>query len=468
MTQLSNQPTEPGFYQATRERQRGLKTGRIAPREGRVSAWEETLQIHNLAPMHPSQVGSDNRGFDKNQGQLFDPETVVPRDKRSDEAIARGLGAPTGEIHAARDKQNPVLGAKPGFMPGLTTKQKVTAIRGMGQAMGTDTPMRDMMARRESLRSQSTGSKPDWYMGTDAEGNYDSSAMGKAPEKIQESAARVPGATSSGHIRTVAMTSPQMAWHSTGTTDDPQAHQTDRMSSSPGTFPNIVVAEDVARTANTAYRQDKNVSQAIEDRTFVSKDDRIAEVAGNKSMVEHPSALGSTPDSRQKAASNYLREVEGPKDSVPFPVQSKKSQKTANFDSSLNLSHKNKAVQRIAAQSWTADRHDVLGATGLDADSNEFKRVGMYELVATTGRRTAIKNRELPPNEQAIEWEAQRASKGLGKGNQMFVAGTGTDGSAPVIRPELVNAPTKSPAPKSRSMRRGGFRDTASDLGLDF
>jgi hypothetical protein len=134
----------------------------------------------------------------------------------------------------------------------------------------------------------------------------------------------------------------------------------------------------------------------------------------------------------------------------PYSIQDVKSQKAANFDASLNLSHPNTAVQRIAAQSYTVDRHDAA-SVGIDAESNEFKRRGTYEAVAMTGRRAALKNRELPPNEQASEWETHRAKKGLGAGNQMLTAGTTN------VRPDLTDGTQPRISSRNLQRRAGGI-----------
>lgn len=449
----------PGYYQTDKQygavggpKLTGRKTGRVAPRDHiRQPAWEDTLQRHDLLPKHASQVGS-NSSFDANQGQLFDPQTVAPRDARSDRDIARSAGGPTGEIHAAKSKQDPVLGATPGFMPGLTSKQKVKAIEAVGEGRAATGASRGGAPFAEIMedRMAAGGKKADWYMGSDASGHR-RDLPGEANKQVAAAAART-GSSYSNMARAVAMTSPQMGWKSEGTTDDPAAGQTDRMGSSAGTHPNLAVAEDVVRTTSRAMRRGSNVEEDLSARQFVSRDDRAAEMVRPSSfMVEHPSALGGTTHGRMKAGENRVREMQNPNAPMPaYPIQDIKSQKAANFDASLNLAHTEKAVQRIAATAYTVDRHDAA-LVGMDAESNEFKRRGVYEAVAMTGRRAALKRRELPPNEQASEWESHRAAKGLGQGNQFFTAGS----NPPVPRPDIRDAAVK-PAGSRNLKRRGG------------
>lgn len=455
MTRFSEQQLTPGFYQSEAQfgavggaRLRGRKSGREAPRDHvRQPAWEETLQKHDLLPMHENQVGS-NASFNRDQGQLFDTQAVTPRDSRSDIDIAKSRGAVTGEITAATSKrQNPELGARPGFMPGLTKKQKVDAIHNIGEARVASgasrggAPFKEIMEDRQAAFNKGSEAKAPWYMGTDDTGHFRRDIQGEAATKIQESAARV-GAGSSEHIRTTAMTSPQMAWKSEGSTNDAMTTVADRGAATAGMYPNIAVAEQVAGTARGT---------------------RPTGDSASRFTVHEPESLGGTPDARAKAAEHVTKAASRstPK-SEPYPVQDIKSQKAPNFEASLNLSHIDPAVQRIAAQSYTVDRHDASGV-GIDVEGKQFKRRGSYEAVAMTGRRAALKNRELPPNEQAIEWEARREDKSLGKGNQMFVAGTGKDGGTPVVRPDL--RPIAKP-PTSRTSRRN--RSIADDLGLDF
>lgn len=483
-TEFSQAAVEPGFYQSAPqhgavggERLRGRKSGRVAPRDHvRQPAWEDTLQRHDLLPMNDNQVGS-NRDYDPNQGQLFDTQSVTPRDTRSDVEIAKSRGAVTGEITAASTKkQDPLLGATPGFMPGLDKKQKIEAIknmesarvatgadRGSGhwKALGRDkpwegstsnaAPFKEMMEDRAAAFAKGSESKAPWYMGTDETGHFRRDIQGDAARKIQESAARV-GAGSSEHIRTTAMTSPQMAWKSEGSTRDPMTTVADRGAATAGMYPNIAVAEQVAGGVRGAKPWD---GESTYEREGVER--------SIPRQVHHPDALGGTPDGRAKAAGHVARAASRDvPQSEPYPIQDIKNQKAPNFEASLNLSHIDPAIQRIAAQSFTIDRHDASGV-GIDAESKEFKRRGSYEAVAMTGRRAALKNRELPPNEQAIEWEARREDKGLGKGNQMFVAGTGLGNGTPVVRPELIDNPAGVKPPTSRGMRRGRRYDPASD-----
>jgi hypothetical protein len=453
----------PGYYQTDKQhgavggpRLTGRKSGRTAPRDHIMQpAWEDTLQRHDLLPKHDSQVGP-NKSFDANQGQLFDPQVVAPRDTRSDVEIARSVGAPTGGIEAASSKQNPIPGATPGFMPGLNTKQKIAAIHNVGEGRAATGASRGGAPFAEIMedRAKASGRSANWYMGTDSSGRHQRDLPGEANRQISGAAART-GSSYSNMARAVAATSPQMGWKSEGTTDDPMAGQTDRMGSSAGMHPNLAVAEDVVRTATRSVRRGSNVVEDQHARAATPVDDRKAEASRSRFMVEHPAALGGTTDGRVKAAKNREREMRNPGSPMPdYPIQGVTSQKAANFDLSLNLAHSNKAVQRIAATSWTVDRHDAeiagMNGSGKGPGNNEFQRRGTYEAVAMTGRRAALKNRELPPNEQASQWESRRAQKGLGQGNQMFQAGGTT-----VPRPELAwNAPLTGKS-SSRNIRRG-------------
>jgi hypothetical protein len=472
--------TTPGYYQTDPQhgavggpRLVGRKTGRVAPRDHIMQpAWEDTLQRHDLLPKHDSQVGP-NSSFNPNQGQLFDPQVVAPRDTRSDREIARSLGAPTGEVLSNSGVQNPRLGAEPGFMPGLTTKQKIKAIENVGEARDVTgasrggSPFAEMMEDRASH----TGKRAAWYMGTDETGEHNRNVQGEAAKQIHQAAGRT-GVSSSTMARAVAATSPQMGWKSEGRTDDPTAHTNERSAPTAGVHPNLAVAEDVVRTAkkHVAGGSQGDLYKKVDDRgKDMPVEDRDTEIAagsvkytsrvnGRSRMIPtqevHPAALGGTTPGRHKAADVTVHELtKETSDIGPYPIQDIKSQKAANFDASLNLSHENKAVQRIASQSYTVDRHDG-NSVGIDVESNQFKRRGTYEAVAMTGRRAALKNRQLPPNEQAMEWESHRASKGLGGGNQLFSAGT------TVIRPELrPSEPSSGSRPGSRNMlRRDGSR----------
>jgi len=89
----------------------------------------------------------------------------------------------------------------------------------------------------------------------------------------------------------------------------------------------------------------------------------------------------------------------------PIKVKEIQSQKVPNFDQSLLLAHPSQAVRKQAAMSYTVDTHDVR-STGKHEDF--IKTPGGMALTRMTGRRTALKNRDLPPMGQSRVWEGQR------------------------------------------------------------
>ena len=459
----TNPRLQPGYFQSDKSgsvggvvggpRLVGRKTGREAPRDhGSQPAWEDTLQRHDLMPMHRSQVGS-NANFNSNQGQLFDPETVSPRSTQPDAERSRDLGSISGRIQPSSSKKSTGLAGQPGFMPTLTNSQKISALGNVAEARvatgadrGTCAPIAEMMADRAALSAK--GRTQSWYMGVGADGKHSADVQGDAPRKVVESAARV-GNTTSGHTRAVANTSPQMGWKAEGTTNDKAAAFVERSgAATAGDLPNIHVAENVVRSVNKAYSTNPNISDA--EVTQVSQG----------AMDKH----GGDINAMARAGADHVSRLRGAEHG-DYNVSSFISQKAPNFEASLNLSHPDKAVQRVASQSYTVDRHDLSGV-GIDPDSPAWKRRGTYEAVAMTGRRSALRNRELPPNEQARQWEARRSETHRGEGNQMFTSGTGYDGGTPQVRPDLLPKSPAAPA-KSRSLQRGK-RDIASDLGLDF
>ena len=446
-TQFSSAPTKPGFYTddtsqlrdslpAQTGRLSGRKTGRPSPQDHvREPAHEDTLRRHDLLPSHPKQVGS-NAGFNKNQGQLFDPEVVQPRDTTPDTTVARRAGAPTGEISVKGGKAKSGLVGQPGFMPTLDKKQKGRALNSLvdarqhtGADRGTGAPTAEIMADRAALSDKS--SRQTWYQGVDASGQHSIKSEGDATRVVHASAARQ-GTTSSHMARAVAFTSPQMEWKSMGDA---------RSTAGAGHHPNLESAEGVISAGNAARKANPDVSSSeIADVSRNNAGFALENMAVKAGVKHH--------ETRDKGVG-------------PFPIQGEKSLKAVNFDASLNLSHLEPAVQRVAAKSYTVDRHDA-DIAGVDSDKHLSDRRGVHEAVAMTGRRTALKQRELPPNTQASQWEAKRAEKGLGRGNEMF-AGTN---ERPVARPDLVH---QAPPPSSRSMSRSGrIMNRASDMGIEF
>jgi hypothetical protein len=369
---------EPGFYQGVR----GRKTGRAAPRQAiRPPRREVVYARHGLI---------DQGAADPNQGQLFDTSNVtVSMDQR---AAQLGLtpGVTTVRPTPKAGKPTPKgldlpLAAAPGFMPGLTAKQKVDAIKSAGELIetrtinpetgkeevetGSPTPVKLVMERRQE--SHDEGVNQPWYSGVSPEtGEHDLSIPGDSPRLIAESAERM-GVSPQAMTRSVAITSPRNRWLE-GT-----AAESNVMS------PNIQSAEGaigVAKSlpASATDDQIKAASTAVSGR-------------GLPAMVE-------------KAARQYRSTNENV--TTPIPIASRLSQKVPNFEHSLKLSGAHPAARRIAAESYTVDTHD-LGSVGMP--ENALNRVGMYELMAMTGARTAFKNYQLPPNEQAREWVVQKS-----------------------------------------------------------
>ena len=361
----------PGFYQG-RERQRGIKSGRVAPRDAvRPTAWSEILNDNHIEPHHPNQVWSETSDqYDPNQGALFDVNKVAPRQTApltNETAEARGV--PSGRVNV-KGKDTMGLAAQPGFMPNLNIKQKKAALQGVAVARdsnGTVTGQghfADMMASRESAY-RAVG-RADWYEGTDSAGRHDGS-LGHAPAIIQQTAA-VHGWSTGAMTRATAITSPQATWQ------DDQS----------GEYVNVQAAKHAMRSASDPNDDEDTVLQ------------KATSIRASGGVL--PEAVG-------RAAIHYRRH--GDKGGA-FNVQSPLSQKTPNFEASLTLSHVDPVVRHMAAQAYTVDRHDAK-VVGMDNNSKEFQRRGVYDAVAMTGRRAALKHRQLPPNEQAAEWVGQKS-----------------------------------------------------------
>jgi hypothetical protein len=374
----------PGFYQGP-QRQRGLKTGRVAPRDAvRPTAWAEIQNDNHLQPHHPNQVWSETSDqYDPNQGALFDVSKVAPRNTPPLAGRAPALGVPSGRI-SVKGKDTMGLAAQPGFMPNLSTKQKLSAIQATANARdatgnGTATPFADIMRSRES--AYSAKGHADWYAGTDASGRHDGS-IGHAPAMIQQTAG-VHGFTTGAMTRAVAQTSPQAGWQDENS----------------GEFHNLNGA--------------KQALQAVPRGTDSTEE--AVRHSGSSLRLNG----GVLPENTGKAAVHFFRH--GGKGGA-YDVQSPLSQKAPNFEASLHLSHVDPTVRQMAAQAYTVDRHDARIA-GMDGNSKEFQRRGVYDAVAMTGRRAALKHRQLPPNEQAAEWVGQKSrsyNPGAGDAPRLF------------------------------------------------
>lgn len=354
----------PGFYQG-QERQRGIKSGRVAPRDAvRPTAWSEILNDNHIQPHHPNQVWSaDSDRYDPNQGALFDVSKVAPRQQRD-----LPSDVPSGRINV-KGKDTMGLAAQPGFMPNLNTKQKLAAIQGVATARDSNDTVTqkghfaDIMESRES--AYRARGHADWYEGTSDQGQHDGS-IGHAPAIIQQTAA-VHGFQTSALTRAVAHSSPQATWQ------DEQS----------GEYVNVQAAKHALLSANSSADEDETYQKATSIRA----------------------SGGVLPEAVGRAAVHYRRHGNS---GGAFNVQSPLSQKTPNFEASLHLSHIDPVVRKMAAQAYTVDRHDAKIA-GMDNNSKQFQRRGVYDAVAMTGRRAALKHRQLPANEQAAEWVGQKS-----------------------------------------------------------
>lgn len=374
---------EPGFYQGVR----GRKTGRSAPRQAiRPPRREVVYARHGLI---------DQGAADPNQGQLFDTSNVTV--SMDDRAAQLGLtpGVTTVRPTPKAGKPTPKnldlpLAAAPGFMPGLTAKQKVEAIKSAGNLIetrtinsktgkeevktGSTTPVKLMMERRQE--SHNRGVNQPWYSGIDPEtGEHDLSIPGNSPRMIAESAERM-GVSPQAMARSYAITSPRNQWLA-GTAAESNVMSPNRESAEGA----IGVATSLPATATPA--QIKAASTAAAGR-------------GLPTMVE-------------KAAHQYRSTKEDV--TTPIPVASRLSQKVPNFEPSLKLSGVHPAASRIAAEAYTVDTRD-LDVVGMPEKA--LDKVGMYELIGMTGARTALKNYQLPPNEQAREWMEREPTPPLG------------------------------------------------------
>lgn len=421
----------PGFYQT---RGTGLKTGRTSSRaQHRASSRDLTLAAHGLI---------DQGAADPNQGQLFDANSVVgPRRSDADVIKDRGINMPTHVSHDKGKGKTAELsfGGAPGYMPNLSTKQKVSALKSVeegrmqsgtwrgpqwserhGDYVGggaTAEVLQDRAAVRDKAPNQS------WYTGVDDDGSHRSMSPGDAPAEIARRATRS-GTTPGAMTRAAAVTSPQSAW-------DRQ-----KPGSPDHSYPNLDHAEAVVQATQFA-------------RSYVDRDEAVD--IGSQIETKH----GGLPTMGAKAAGQHYDH--GHDATKPFPIKNAKSQKAPNFQASLHLSDPEPAARRMAAQSYTVDRHDAKAA-GVGGSKVVEDRVGVYDALAMTGTRTAHKNRELPPNEQAREWVGVRGHNAVEQSdNTLFESGTDYQGR--VVPNQRVFGD------QSRSQKRSA---RAEEFGLDF
>lgn len=404
---MAEEGMEPGFYQT---RLKGRKTGRVSPRDAvRAPRYEAVLAKHGLMSSGKA---------DPNQGQLFNPEAVLGPE-RSDAEIARERGAPP-----------PLAGSAPGFMPGLerasdasTKKAKITGIKKLqtarerlGTARGGPT-LKETMEDRQA--NYDAGKPTDWYMPVGESGQ---SVVGEsAAMKAMRVAAPSAHMTGRQFVRTVAITSPRTKWNeggAPGTTDF--------------TMPNIESSVNVGR----------EVAQArVEDRD-------IEEAAG--------SAAGPALDTMKAKAGRHLdRPV-----TDPIEIKDPASQKVPNFEQALLMGTEDKELTRTMAGSYTVDAWDARSAGA--AESALGSDAG-YAALKMTGRRTALKNWELPSNFQSRTWEVERNKEpveSMGE-NRLFVSGKGG-----VLKPNPTAVPDSDYTKLSPQFDKRSPR--AKDLGLEF
>jgi hypothetical protein len=107
------------------------------------------------------------------------------------------------------------------------------------------------------------------------------------------------------------------------------------------------------------------------------------------------------------------------------------------------------------------DRHDAKAA-GVGGSKVLEDRQGVYDNLAMLGTRTAHKNRQLAPNEQAREWVGQRGvNQAEGEHQGLFKPG--------LTAGKVVPHPDALPlGNSSRNMLRSRPESTAERMGLEF
>ncbi len=400
VTELGN--AGPGYYQT---RGVGNKTGRISPRpQTRASARDLTFAKQGLI---------DQGVADPNQGQLFNANTEVgPR--RSDAQIVsdKGLSMPT-EISERKERLQ--FGGARGYMPNLSSKQKVTALQSVQEGRVTSGTYRGGGATAEMMEDRHaafTKAKPtSWYSGLTSSGENDVRMQGDASRAIAQRADRS-GVSTQSMTRAAALTSPQAAWD-IGTHGSPDYR-----------MPNLNHAEQVVQATKVA-------------KPYVSRNE-AKEIGSQISTTD-----GGLPTMGAKAAGVYYDE--GDKVSKSIHVGDHKSQKAPNFEASLRMSSPEVAERRIGATSYTVDRHDAKAAGIGDGKKVLENRKGAYDVAAMSGARGAFKNRVLPPDYQAQTWVGQRGHN-QHEGEHQGMLRTGTPGGKVQFRDDITTT--------SRTMKR--------------
>ena len=367
-----------GFYQ----RYVGRKTGRLSPRpmgHGRGGPRHETiLAAHGLM---------DQGAADPRQGQLFAPHELPSVESAASLAAKHGVAPP-------------LTGSRPGFMPELyekegggtvSTKQAhkrmiggINRLSSYALEPDPDHPLTiaRAMENRAATAALHEGDAP-WYAtrrerspgevlsSNPNQGRFALEA-GSATEMITQ-ASRKHGINYETMSRATALTSPRTAWtHGTPGTGDFVA-------------PNIESASNVIGEV---------IGSAEADRPF-----DVTRVKGS---------------AQRSAMAKAAEDIVGRPTSHPIPIAELQSQKVPNFNQSLLLAHPAQSVRKQAAMSYTVDTHDVRS---MGAHEDLLKTAGGMAVARMTGRRDALRARELPPMRQSKTWTGQKSktSEPMGK-----------------------------------------------------
>jgi hypothetical protein len=443
----------PGFYQGIV----GRKTGRAAPRPGghgrTAPRHEMILAEHGLL---------DKGAADPNQGQLFGPSELPPKESPRESALR--MGTPP-----------PLASSRPGFMPGLyesktkegpgiaTTaqahKRMIGAIERLpayemedGVALGAGNTRVEASGHRtgpgehgpnvvppvaEALRQRmatAAGHPADvpWYASrTETTPQQQIEGAGKwalgpgeATDMITNASARH-GIGYEKMARVVALTSPRTAWTAgmRGTSDF--------------AAPNLESAENVVHDVQAAQH-----SSRVTDRSV------------NYAEVGHAAEGRSLGEMKAKAAVDYVES--DPASAIRIGDLS--SQKVPNFNQALLQHHPSQAVQRQSALSYTVDTHDV---SSQNSSVDLLKTPGGYAIAHMVGRRAALKNRELPSMSQSRIWMGQKekTAEPIGK-NSLF-----EETRSGKLRPNPRALPSYTPPVSAQFDNRS---PTAKRLGIEF
>jgi hypothetical protein len=273
---------------------------------------------------------------------------------------------------------------------------------------------------------QATRNKADnqpWYSGVDERGEHSATIVGEAGRQINNQA-QMQGVSPGAMTRAVALTSPQSAWDK----GVPGGHE--------HRFPNLTHAASATKAVDSAGAHSR-LTEAKELGQAVSTSD------------------GGLPEMGAKAAGDHY--THGNDASAPIRVRSALSAKAANFLGSLHQSDAEPAAQRMAATTWTADRHDERAA-GIDNPTGDGllnQRKGVYDVAAMTGVRTAHANRTRSSDEQAREWVGQRGTNQHESDHDgLFMHGTDRKGNIQVNPNAPWSDTPTQPRISSRNLQR--------------